>query len=423
MKKVVLLMLFCSLSFRASPHLLQAMDRQALSFTLSKALMQAMDKPSYDLWFYKQKPSDLFSAIFPMAWAKNTLKKEAALSTPKRVTSSSKAGGAKSPPQKLTPQAKKASLKKERVDSTKKPNSKAKKSSNTTTRSGLVVEKILAQIGEDILSLIDFKNFQKQLSLGLIPSSLLLQNVFKKSQLMKDPDLLLEFMIARHILYQTAKKEENLPKLSSKQVDKALTQLKGKMSHKKFATRIKASGLTLKTLRDLIAVDLTNDILLSFLVLPKVMVSEKEIEARHFKQYQRTLFENFEYDFVSVQFSEDKKSRVLKALKEQTPLPLEKMAHRLGLETKHSKLKDQDINKIFKTELEKLSVSQNSSVIFLNGNYYILKLKWKTPIISPKEKAIRDRLEKQIHKQKLKTELIQWVKEKKAGFFIKQHSI
>ena len=348
----------------------------------------------------------LFSALFPTAWANQKAGEKAK---------------AKTPP-KAGVQKQKASQKKE-GSASKALALKAKKPLSQTAPSGIVVEKILAQIGEDIISLIDFKNFRKQMSLGLIPSSLLLKNVFKKSQLLKDQNLLLEFMIARHILYQTAKKEENLPKLSSKQIDQALAQLKGKMSHKKFARRLKKARLNLKSLKALIAVDLTNDILLSMLAAPKVMVSEQEISARHFKQYQRALFKNFEYDFVSVQFSEDKKLRVLAALKKPSPLPLEKMAQRFDLEIKHSKLKDREIHKIFKAELERLSVSQSSPVIFLNGIYYILQLKWKTPIVSPKEKAIRDRLEQEIYKEKLKTELIQWVKEKKAGFFIKQRAL
>ena len=322
---------------------------------------------------------------------------------------------------KLSQEKKKEFLQKD--DFTKKPAGASFVRRPAVSPQGTVVEKVLVQIGERMISLIDLKNFQKQLKLGLVPSSLLLQNSHKKSRLLKDKKLLLAFMTTRDVLYQTAQKEENPLTPSSEDVEKALARLRGALSHKKFAARLKAGGLSLKSLRELVTVDLTNDALLSRFVLPRLMVSEKEIEARHFKQYRRSLFRNFEYDFVSVRFSEDKKSRVLKTLAEQPPSQLEDMAGRFHLETKNMRLKDRDIHKLFKTELKKLSVSQISPVILLGGNYYILQLKWKTPIISPKEKNIRDRLAKQIHKEKLKAEILQWVREKQAGFFIKQHAI
>ena len=121
-----------------------------------------------------------------------------------------------------------------------------------------VVENIQVQIGEEMISLIDFKNFRKQVNLNLVPSSLLLEELYQRTELLKDKNKLLDFMINRNILYQTAKKEK-LPEISEKDIEAKFRQLKDSASHKTFARKLKMAGLTPKTLKEQILIDLTND--------------------------------------------------------------------------------------------------------------------------------------------------------------------
>jgi len=285
-----------------------------------------------------------------------------------------------------------------------------------------VVEKTLAQIGEEMVSLIDFKNFRKQMRLKLVPPSLLLKEKYQRTSLLQNKNTLLEFLIDRNILYQTAKKEK-LPEAAEKDIEARFHQLKGSVSHKTFATKLKKAGLSPKTLKKQILMDLTNDLLLSQFVISKITISEQDIESYHFNKYNKALFKTFEYEFVSVRFSEDKKEAILKKFLDKDLTDLEKTALSLGLEYKTSRLKQKDIQPVFKKELDKLSVSQISPILIFGDSYYILQLKWKHPKISPDEQKRKNQIEKLLYEKKRKEEIHKWIEEKKASFSIIRHSL
>lgn len=285
-----------------------------------------------------------------------------------------------------------------------------------------IIERIQAQIGEEMVSLIDLKNFQKQLRLDLVSSSLLLTEIYKKSELLKDKNKLLDFMITRKMLFQVAK-QEKLSSFSKKDIEKHFLLIKGKSSHKEFSSKLKKADLNLKSLREQILIDLKNNLLFAQFVVPKIIISEQDIESYHFNKYNQALFKNFEYEFVSVSFREDKKAGLLKKIKD-TPLDsLEEIARSLNLEHKNLKLKDKEIQKLFKKELDKLSVSQISPLLLIGDSYYVLQLKWKQPQISPKEQKKKEQIEKTLYKKKLKEEIQKWVEKKRASFSIIRHPL
>ena len=73
-----------------------------------------------------------------------------------------------------------------------------------------IVERVQAQIAEEMISLIDLKNFQRQLRLELVPPSLLLKQLYRRPELLTDKNKLLDFMINRNLLFQIAEKEKLL---------------------------------------------------------------------------------------------------------------------------------------------------------------------------------------------------------------------
>ena len=160
------------------------------------------------------------------------------------------------------------------------------------------------------------KVFQKRLKQNLVPSSLILKYLFKKSELLKDKQKVLDFLIKRQVLYQLAK-QEKLPDISEEKLKQALDKLKGKSSHKAFSKKLSKVGLTLDALKKDLLIDLKADFLLKQAVLSNIVISEQDIESYHFAKYNQALFKTFEYEFVSVSFSENQKDLVLKKRKRE----------------------------------------------------------------------------------------------------------
>ncbi|MCZ0932359.1 MAG: hypothetical protein OXJ52_04300 [Oligoflexia bacterium] len=280
-----------------------------------------------------------------------------------------------------------------------------------------LVESLKAQVGEEVISQIDLNNFKLQLKQNLVPSSLLLKTLYSPSQLLKNEKDRLSFMIETRLLSQMAQ-QQKFP-LDETRLNKELKSLQGALSKTRFSKKLKRVGLTLESLKKSLNENSQIDRLLSQVVLSKITVSDQDIESYHFTKYKKPLFKVFEYEFTALSFPENKKNQVLKAQRENPLKSLEELSQSLNLEYKKSQLKEDQIRKMFKKELDKLSVSQFSPLLFSENTYYLLQLKWKAPFISPKEKIKKDQIEKQIFEKKLKQELRRWIEEQKSQFFIK----
>ncbi len=290
------------------------------------------------------------------------------------------------------------------------------------TSQAKIVEKTQAQVASEMISLIDINNFQTQLRLNLAPSSLLLDQVYNKSELLRNKNKLLDYMISRNLLFQIAEKEK-LPEISKKEIQKALKKLKATLSHKQLSKKLKKAGLSLTSLKEQILTDITNDLLLTQFVVSKIIISEQDIENYYFRKYNKHLFKTFEYEFISANLKENKKNKIIEKLKSKSIADLEETAHLLEIEYKKLKLKDNEIQKVFKKELDKLSVSQISPLIPIGDSYYILQLKWKQAQISPNEQKRKEKIEKTLYAKILKKEIKKWVEEKKTSFSIVRHSL
>lgn len=280
--------------------------------------------------------------------------------------------------------------------------------------SARLVEKTQAQVGKEMISLIDLKNFQKLLKERLKPPSLLLKYAYNKTQLLKDRKKLLNFMVTRELLAQIAEKE-NLPEIPKENVEQELAKLK-KTFRKSFSTKLKRTGLSVGDLKAVIFTDLKVNSLLNHFLIPKVIVSEEDVESYYFNKYKQSLFKSFEYEFVSLPIEENKKPAVLKALAEKKFDSLEQLAQSFNLPVKSFKLKGKDIQKTLKLELDKLSVSEISPLIIVGGVYYLLELKWKQPRINPEDQRKKTEIEQLIYKKKLSETMKKWIKEKRQSF-------
>ena len=291
---------------------------------------------------------------------------------------------------------------------------------SSLTVSARLVERVQAQVAEEMISLMDINLFQKRLKKGLVPPSLLLTQFFTKSELLKDKNKLLDFMIYRNLLAQIAE-QKPLPEIPEKQIRESFNKLKGRSLKKSFSKKLKKVGMTPLSLKQEIRLDLKNDLLINQYVGSKISISEQDIESYHFSLYKKPLFKIFEYEFVSVSFPEKQKESFFKNLSKMRIKDLRETALFLGLEYKILKLKQKDLQKKFQRELDNLSISQVSPVFLSNGFYYLLQLKWKQPQVHPEEQKKRAEIEQLLYKRQFKEETKKWVKEKKRLFSISRH--
>lgn len=325
--------------------------------------------------------------------------------------------------------------------------------------SALVLEQTMAQAGDKMISLIDVKAFQKREKLDLIPDSLLLDSLYKNPELIKQEralflisdlsknksktavsssnrqplskqDLALNYLIIREIALQEQKTSEakmNQPEaqISENNIREILKNKKGQRSSAQFLSDLKKAGFnSLSDYKNFLKEEEKIRLFLMRSLTPRAVLSNREIESAFFKIYKRRLFSEYEYDFSFVSFEEDKKELVLQSLLKKNHLKdFKAWAESLDLNFKNSKLKSKEIGSSIKKELDKLSVSQTSPLLFINSSYYLLKLNWKEALIEAKDRDKRLQIEQKLFQNKLLKELSYWIQNAKDQIFINLSSL
>ena len=291
-----------------------------------------------------------------------------------------------------------------------------------------IVEKTVAFIGEEPLLLSELNLFKRHLRANLIPDSLLFK-IFPKKTLLKNRSRLVKFMILQKRLYQISS-QKGLTISPNHFVQNGKIKLtKNKTNQlssaeKNLWKKIRAQGLTLEKFWEEVDAYASKNLLLSQEVVSKITISDNEINAYHFNKYGKNLFADFNYEFNSISFSKDKKgARKLRGfLKSLSTSSFDKLIKQKQYKSKLLKLKNTEMNPLMYKTLKKLSVSQVSNPVSINNNFYVLRLKWKTPLLSPSKQKRQMGIQNYLFEIELKKELKKWLAKQEASFPVKIHS-
>jgi len=287
-----------------------------------------------------------------------------------------------------------------------------------------LVEKLVAQVGEDLIFLSDIYQFQKYVGHDLLPDSVLFK-LFAKKALLKNRSLALEFLITSSMLYQLAKAERLAVKPKVFEKDGSIKMNREESSLKNsWAQKLQSQKITLDQFWDLVDTYATNDLLISRQVISKIIIPESEINGYYLNKYGKPLFETFTYNFLSVAFPKNKeglkKSQFfVKAASRDTSFL--KLAKRQGLKARSSILNPLEINPKMYKALKTMSVSQVSNPLALDRQLYVLKLKWKEPYLKPTEQKKQMEIRSLLFEKALKKAVKTWIQQQKTSFPINIH--
>ena len=283
-----------------------------------------------------------------------------------------------------------------------------------------VVEKTIASVGEDVITKTELRLLNKQIRRGLFPNSLLFK-YFNKNKILKNNKVLLDFIATQKALFKQSAGLE-IPGLS-RQISSTIKKIRGKASHKAFVKKINSCGLSYEKFKMQVEMIVRNDFLISEQVLPRVSISEHDVDSYYFNKYGRRLFKSFQFEFWYVQLKNSKagKNRASKFLSKTSASSFKKVAQEMGLKTTTSQLRDTEINKIMLKHLKKLSVSQISPPIPVGRQLLILQLNWKQPYLNASQQKTKASIEKTLFERDLKKEMAKWVEEQKKHFFVRMH--
>ena len=287
----------------------------------------------------------------------------------------------------------------------------------------VVVEKTLAIVEGEMISLMDLKETRRRLKAGFLDDFILL-SLFQKKQLINKSSALLEFMIYEKLLDISA--QESNMEIKEVQLKQEVEKIRKKkrLSKKAFSRWLVKNRWTSASYRSFLRKSLLRKRLVQQEVIEKIQISDEDLNTYALQKEGKALFSTFEYDLSYLLFSLGKEGelqaqRAFKLISQDNSL-FDKGEGGGAKKGQFKKIKLSALSSSIREEIKKLSVGQVSPVLVSPAGRHIFKALWKTPVITAKNQKRKARLSVLLFEELFKKKLKSWLENRKARAFI-QH--
>ncbi len=303
----------------------------------------------------------------------------------------------------------------------------------SSVSSAKVVERIVAIVNNEIISLSDLDTLKEKLKKGGLTDDALLK-IFDLANLQKNDKEMVQYLIAEKIFDSEIKKGNF--EASVERVEKEIGEIarKNGITQDQLKAALKKQGVNLSEYQDFIKSTIERQGLIEREVSSKIKISDDEVYEYYAKTTKEALSEeHFEYTLSHMIFLSS--TAGVDAAKQKTLTVLEKIEKGDSFESLASKysedpnftqggalgtFKGVDLNPKLAQAVKKLNVGEVSSVIDLGGNnFQIIKLVSKKVIPNPKAKAQEGKIRGILFEASFKRQLQDWLDRKRQETFIK----
>ena len=290
----------------------------------------------------------------------------------------------------------------------------------------LTVEKTLADISGEMISLMDLKEARKRLKNGFFKDSPLLI-LFSPAELKQKNSALLNFLIYRKIL--DLKAAQSRLTLDPARLKKALLRKKknSRLSKKAFSRKLVKNNFTSSSYKIFLKKSLLRKQLIQREVGEKIKFSDEDLNEYARQKEGKALFTSFEYELAYLLFPPTAKGdrnakKVFKKISKENSF-FDKWKPKNPGEKKDilKNLKLSTLNPAVQKAVKPLSVGQISGLLLLPSGHHIFKAVWKSPVIRPKDQKRKARLSRLFFKELFKKKLKAFLTEEKKQFFVNTH--
>lgn len=274
----------------------------------------------------------------------------------------------------------------------------------------VIVEKILAVVDDEMISLSQIESYQKLLSSSWIYSSILF-DVRSKKLLLKNRKKLLDHLVDEIILKNAMPLDFSMNLPSKEEILKEI--LVNKKTSKKTLSRIlKKMNLTLEDYKNMLYNNKLQTHWINMEISSVIEVSDQDINDYYLEKKGRPLFTNYEYVFHQWSFTLSQKGKLLAQMLIKNK---DLKSHRPQLKN----LTKPQMNKTLSKIIPSLLPGQFSKPVCMNKNCYVFELLNKSFVNTsfPQAQNLREELFKKAFLSRLKN----WIKEKRQNAIVKKY--
>ncbi|MES2768394.1 MAG: peptidylprolyl isomerase [Bdellovibrionota bacterium] len=291
------------------------------------------------------------------------------------------------------------------------------------------VDKIVAIVNDEILTLKDIENYKRQLQKGKFVDDLLISD---KEKILKDRNALIDHMINERLIDSEVKRQDL--SVTVEKVDQEIKKVSdgNKMTRAQLIAALKAEGISFSDYQNFIKQRLERQALIQKTISSKIKITDDEIQNYYMNNYKGNSVTSYEYSLAHILFlpkggdKEAAKSRAESVLKKLSAgESFDSLASQFSEDPNFSSggflgnFKSGEFLKELETSVQNLSVGANTGVVPTKFGYHIVKLISKKivkdSVFESKKKEIQNILYEKAFAQQFKF----WIEERKLGSFIK----
>ncbi len=294
-----------------------------------------------------------------------------------------------------------------------------------------VVEKVIAVVNDQPVTLIDLERFQKRLgSGGLVDDALL--RLGDPQALLKDKNALLSHLIDERILDSEVKRKNM--EVTIERVEQEIRSIakSNDISRQQLQSALAAKGVSLSQYQDFIKTTLERQSLIEREVSSRVRISDEDVSSYYIAKKGPAAGQSFEYDLSHILFTfknggEDAALNRAKGVEERlrNGQSFDKLAEQFSEDPSFSKggafgvFTAGEMVKELEGVVRKMSPGEFSGIVKSPMGFQIFRLNKKTLISDPKFEAEKEDIRKVLYGDAMKRQFRLWLNQKRDESFIK----
>ncbi len=303
----------------------------------------------------------------------------------------------------------------------------------TQKTSAEIVEKIVAVVNDEIITLSDVNKFTERLKSGGLTDELLIPDEATKEAVMKSPDLLLQKLIDEKVMDSHVKKEGLSVTMDRVEQEIRNVAKRNNVSRDELKAALQERGVNFSQYQDFIKTGLERQGLIEKSVTSRIKVSEDDVISALAAAHGGLSDQAYEYTIAHIFFS-SKKSGGVNAARTRAEAALKKLKDGGNFDqvasatSEDPNFEDGGMLGVFKSgemqpELESvvsgLNAGDYTGVLPSRDGFHIVRLVKKHAIPDPRTEKEREKIRASLYEKAYKKQLNSWLELLRQDAFIR----
>lgn len=294
-----------------------------------------------------------------------------------------------------------------------------------------IVDRIVAVVNDDIVTLSEVKNFHKKLkSNGLIDEALL--NLYDRKKLLSDQKTLVEYLIDEKTIDSEIRKQGIVAPIEQVEAEiRNIARARG-IDRSQLKLALKKEGIAYSDYQDFMKTSLQRQTLIQKEVTSKIKISDDEVNSYYIQNSPHSKALVYEYTLAHILFlnsnggQEKAHKRALEVKgKLDQGIPFETLASKYSEDPNFVQgglfgtFRISDFNKDVEKAISGLEVSEITTPLRMPDGFHIFKVLKKTLVPSPDLEARREEIRRVLLAGSFKRQFRSWLDEKRRNSHIR----